>query len=428
MTENKTENGIDRKKMKAAKTFLISAAIIAAGMAVTLLIFMTEPQAKRGGAVKETAMLVEVIDTEYGDFSPNITAIGVVRASKDIMLKPQVGGKVIALSENFTPGGFVKREEILFRIDPSDYKNTLKQKKSELLQATADFKIELGRQNVAKKDYQLLDEELSKESEALILRKPQLDTAKSKVEAAQAAVSQAELELSRTIVRAPFDAHVINRHINIGSQVSQGENVGRLVGIDTYWIETTLPLAKIRWLRFPEGGGVKGSEVRIRNRSAWKEGEYRTGHLYRFIGSLEEGTRLARVLVSVEDPMARGDSSSGLPALVIGSFVEVSIKGSTIPGVIRMKRDYLRKGNTVWVMCDGKLNIRDVEILLQDKVYAYIAVGLKRDDKIVTTNLSRVVEGAKLRTGTKTMETDITPKREETQHPEDKAPGLGDNQ
>jgi RND family efflux transporter MFP subunit len=397
MTENKPNSRHHGKKMGPVKTLIISAAIIVAGVVVTALIFMTEPKAKRGGAVKETAMLVEVITPAHGDFNPDIAAIGVVLASRDIMLKPQVAGEVIALSEDFTPGGFAQRGAVLFRIDPSDYRNTLRQKRSELLQATADLNIEQGRQNVAKKDYQLFDGELSKENEALILRKPQLDTAKSKVEAARAAVSQAELELSRTVVKAPFDAHVIDRHINVGSQVSRGENAGRLVGIDTYWVETTLPLSKTRWLRFPEGKGVKGSEVRIRNRSAWEEDEHRIGHLFRFIGSLEQETRLARVLVSVEDPMAKLDASSGLPPLVIGSFVEVSIRGDAIPDVIRLKRDYLRKGNTVWVMKDGKLNIRDVDILLQDKVYAYISGGLDKDDKIVTTNLSRVVEGEPLR-------------------------------
>jgi hypothetical protein len=230
------------------------------------------------------------------------------------------------------------------------------------------------------------------------------------------------------VVRAPFDAHVIDRHINVGSQVSRGENAGRLVGIDTYWVETTLPLSKTRWLRFPEKEGVKGSEVRIRNRSAWKEGEYRTGRLYRFIGSLEQETRLARVLVNVDDPLARWDSSSGLPPLVIGSFVEVSIRGSVIPGVIRLKRDYLRKGNTVWVMMDGKLSIRDVDILLQDKVYAYIAGGLDRDDKIVATNLSRVVEGAALRIETGAEEAGSTKTGEEIGKPGTDPSASGDNQ
>jgi hypothetical protein len=80
----------------------------------------------------------------------------------------------------------------------------------------------------------------------------------------------------------PFDAHVLTRQVNIGSQVSPGDEPGRLVGLNTCWVEATVPLSKLRRLSVPDSRGGIGSTVRIRNRTAWPEGVYRTGHLGMF--------------------------------------------------------------------------------------------------------------------------------------------------
>ncbi|MCE2435598.1 MAG: biotin/lipoyl-binding protein, partial [Candidatus Latescibacteria bacterium] len=145
------------------------------GTGITALIFMTEPTATRVAATKRTAMLVDVVEVERGTFRPVIVATGTVEAEQDIILSPQVGGQVLSLSSTFTPGGFVKKGQVLLQIDPADYQNALLEKKSDLRRATADLNIEMGRQNVAQKDYQILNETLSGELEALVLRQPQLN-------------------------------------------------------------------------------------------------------------------------------------------------------------------------------------------------------------------------------------------------------------
>lgn len=68
-------------------------------------IFRTEPKAKIGGATKETAMLVEVVEVERGNYRPEIVTTGSVVPSKDIILSPRVSGEVMEISSNFTPGG-----------------------------------------------------------------------------------------------------------------------------------------------------------------------------------------------------------------------------------------------------------------------------------------------------------------------------------
>lgn len=396
MSEN--QNSVrEKSKIGLKKTLLISCGILVIAVITMVVIFSTEPSAKRETATKETAMLVEVVEVREGDYYPTLFATGTVEPSQDIILSPRVSGRVIRLSDSFTPGGFVREGEILLQIDPADYENIVEQRKSDLSQAVSDLNIELGRQTVAEKDYQLFKETLPKENEELVLRKPQLEAAKSRVEAARAALKQAQLDLERTIVRSPFNSHILTRNVNVGSQVSAGENLGRLVGMENYWIVTTVPLSKVRWLTFSDSKNSNGSEVLVKNRTAGDGEDYRSGYLFKLVGALDDQTRLARVLVNIPDPLSYRNDTLNISPLMIGSFVETKIKGKLIKNVVRLNRNYLRKDNTVWVMKDGKLEMRDVKILLEDSKFAYISNGLSEGEYVVTTNLSTVTEGAKLR-------------------------------
>lgn len=379
------------------RTVLVSCLILLGGAGLTAVVFSTEPEAVREGATRETAMLVQVAPAERGTYRPTIVALGTVVPERDVVLSPRVGGEIVEYSPSFTPGGFVREGQTLVRVDPSDYRNALAQRESELRQALADLEVEMGRQEVARRDYQLLDEALSGEREALVLRQPQLDAARARVAAAKASVEQARLELRRTKVTAPFDALVLDREVDVGSQVTPGSALGRLVGLEAYWVETTVPLSKLRWLSFPGPSGAAASDVRIRDREAWPEGTHRTGRLHALIGALEERTRMARVLVSVRDPLAREAGSRDQPALMIGAFVEAAIRAEELRDVVRLDRDHLRKSDTVWIMKDSRLDVREVEVVFRDAEYAYVRSGLSEGELVVTSNLSTVVPGAPLR-------------------------------
>jgi RND family efflux transporter MFP subunit len=377
--------------MNLKTTLLICIAILVVGMGVTAFIFLTEPTAERSGAVKQTAMLVEVTQAEQGSFRPTIRALGTVEPAQEVVLSSRVGGEVVARSSSFVPGGYVRRGEVLLRLDPSDYRNVLRQRQSALRQAQSELDLEMGRQDVARRDFELLGDSVANADESLVLRQPQLEAARARVESAEAAVEQAELDLQRTTVRAPFDAHVLSRDVELGSQVDAGDVLGRLVGIETYWVSATVPLSQLRWL--PDGEAR--DEVLVRDPTAWQEGRTRRGRLLNVVGALEDGTRMARVLIAVPDPHGLGDPAA--PRLVIGSFVEADIAARELADVVRLSRDYLREDDTVWVMEDSTLRIRDVDIVFRDPTYAYIERGLSEQDRVVTTNLSTVTDGARLR-------------------------------
>lgn len=359
------------------------------------LIFSTEPEAERSGIAKESAMLVQVEAVEKGAFSPTINATGTIQPSEEIMLGARVEGEVIQRSPNFVPGGFVKKGELLLQIDSTDYVNDLMQAKSELQQARSALQREMGLQEAARREYALLDDTLSEANRALVLRQPQLLATRAQVESAQATVNQAQLNLDRTTIRAPFNAYIIERNVNTGSLVAPGQNLGQIVGVDTYWVEASVPLNKLKWFNFEDEG--QGSPVQVRSRNAWDNDQYREGALFKMLGSLEYNTRLARVLVEVNDPLAIKNENEGLPKLIIGAFVEANIQGKELNDVVKVNRDHIRSNNTIWVMEGDSLNIRDIDILFQNSEFAFVSSGLQGGDRVVTTNLANVTQGAPLR-------------------------------
>lgn len=371
------------------------------GTGALYLIFTSEPDTQREDAVRQSAMLVDVILPQSGDFRPVIQALGAVTPMREVSVRSQVAGEVIEVSDQLEPGGFVRAGDMLLRIEGADYRNTLLQRQSELLQAEAELELEQGRQIQAEREYRELKSDRSasytSQNQALVLRQPQLRSAEAQVAAARAAEAQARLSLERTVLRAPFDAQVISRAMNLGSQVSVGETLAELVGVESYWVEATVPLDRLQWMVFSSGGPDGGSPVRITHRSAWGQDQYREGWLDRLVGELEGGTRLARVLVRVDDPLAQLPGHADQPSLIIGAFVETQIQGREITGALKLPRELIRRDDTVWLMREEVLAIQPVDIVFEDSNFAYIDGGLKADDKVITTNLATVKEGIRLR-------------------------------
>ncbi|PTB94543.1 efflux transporter periplasmic adaptor subunit [Marivirga lumbricoides] len=383
--------------MSKKKTIIISVIILVAATAVTLIIFMTEPSASKSGATKETAMLVDIETVQRGNFSPIFEATGNVQPAEDVMLSPRVSGEIVRRADQFTPGATVKKGQMLLQIDPADYRNTLQLRQSELMQAQSDLTIEQGRQDIARQDYQLIGDAMASMDESLVLREPQLNAVKASYKAAQASVNQARLNLQRTTIKAPFNGQIITRNVNQGSQVAIGDNLGRIVSTDEYWVVVSLPVSKLPWLKFAANETSNGSSVKILDTKAWKKGSYRIGNLRELIGALENQTRMARLIVSVPDPLALQPENEGKPSMLINAFVEVNIEAEEIKDVVRLNRDFVRKNETVWVMKNNKLRINEVEIMLQDARYAYISSGLSDQDSVVTTSLATVANDVPLR-------------------------------
>ncbi len=389
----KTTSDRTRLWIRIVLSVVICVMLIAGAGAVTYLIYSTEPVAQSEAATRKSAALVEVTQTERGDFRPRLAVLGVVEPARELILSPRVSGQIIGMDPQFIPGGIVVEGHELVRIDPADFEQALTMMQSEHRQVQAELAIEEGRQAVARQEFELLGEEIEEENRSLVLREPQIEAIRARLSATEAAVRQAELDLERTSVRVPFDAQIMTRSVNLGSQVSSSDELAHLVGTDEYWVMASVPLRDLPWIRFGDRDGT-GARVQVYHKAAWPAGVYREGTVARLIGTVDDQSRLAKVLVSIPDPLAlKADG----PRMILGTIVELEIEGEEIRDVVRLDRQYLRQNDTVWVKADGQLDIRETDVVYRDSQYAYIRSGLADDEDVVTTSLATVSQGLALR-------------------------------
>ena len=390
---------------------IVCLAVLGTAVVAVIVINRTEPTAQKINTTRKSAALVDSITVERGTYSPRLVVLGTVESAQQINLSPRVNGQVIDLSSEFVPGGMVHKGDLLLRIDPADFENALSISMSELEQAEASMEIEQARQRLAEKELKLLEGTIDNTNSSLVRREPQIASIKAQVSAAKAAVERAQLDLERANVHAPFDAQVLTRSVNVGSQVMPGDDLGQLIGLDEYWVMAAVPVRSLRWLQLPLAGGQEsfsgpnqsrrldfegrsGSKVILRNKDAWGPNVEREAIVSRLIGTLDQQTRLARVLITVDDPLGQ---KSDVPPLILDTLIETEIEGKPIEDVIRLRREFVRDQDTVWVMKHNKLEIRKTEVVFRDVEYAYIRKGLESGEEVVTTTLATVAEGVGLR-------------------------------
>lgn len=392
MDEPTTRPGV-RMAVRIVLSIVLCAILLGAAAGATWLIFSTEPVAESESATRRSAALVETKVVQRAAHRPLIKVLGVVEPARDIVLSPRVSGQILHMEPGFVPGGTVREGEPLLQIDPADFEAVLIARESELHQMQAELAIEEGRQAVSRQEFELLGDEIDQANRSLVLREPQIAAIRAQLRSAEAAVRRATLDLERSTVRAPFDAQILSRNANLGSQVAPGDELGRLVGVDEYWITASVPLRDVPWLSFADDGRP-GARATIRHTAAWPPGVEREAFVARLIGAVDERSRLAQVLLTVADPLARERDA---PPLILGTIVELRIEGTPIEDVVRLERAYVRQNDTVWVMVDDALEIRTVEVIYRDSEHAYIRDGLEDGEHVVTTSLATVTSGLRLR-------------------------------
>ncbi len=362
--------------------------VVAAAVVAYLMGSVTQAERKRP---QREARLVEVSTISPADHAITIEAWGTVQAARSVALQSQVGGEVQAIGDNFEPGAQVKMGDLLIRIDPSDYQLAVRRARSEQTRVRAELALEEGRRAVAEQEFALLETAVTDEQRKLMLREPQLETVRAAVAAAEAAVAEAELNLKRTELRAPFDALVLARGADLGTRVTTGTAIATLAGTDAYWIELAVPASALRWITIP------GATVRLYHEPVWGAGVHREGRVIRLRGDLDDKGRMARLLVEVSDPIGSRQNSEA-PRLLLGGFVRGEIEGHALDGVFAVERAWLRDGDTLWVMDDAaQLSIRPVEVVYRGANHVYVRDGLKPGERIVTSDLAVPAEGMALR-------------------------------
>lgn len=359
----------------------------------------TSPTAQRSKPPRQ-ARLVQVIELETCKYTVMIKQNGQVVPAQQVVLQPQVSGKIVEVSEDVVPGTAVKAEQKLVAIDQRDYDILVKQRHSGVVNAERDLKVEQGNQAIAEQEYELLGEVVSDQDRELVLREPQLAAAEAAKESAKAAYEKAQLDLARCLIIAPFNAIVQQRHVDLGATVSANTPLVTLIGSDQAWVEVKVPIGRLQWLTIPRANGQAGSSVTLRNRLAWGGERFRMGRVLRLHGALEPQGQMAKLLVVVDDPFCLEAGNNDKPKLLMDSYVSAEIEGRRIESVFEIERSHFHEGETVWIMNEkNALEIRPVVVVYPGPEKVYVADGLVAGERLVTTNIAAPVAGMQLRLG-----------------------------
>jgi len=385
--------------LRSGGRVLVPLLVLGVGAVIAFYLMSTRPSAERR-VTQPQARLVEIETASWVTREAKVETVGVVVPARRVELRVAVSGDVVEIAAQLEPGGRFRAGDVLLRIDPRDYELAIRQRRADLAEAEAELALEMGNQTVAQREFAILGEEILPSERELVLREPQLRASRARIERARAALQAAELDRERTAVRAPFDAIVEQRSVELGSRADAGTVVATLVATDTYWVEVALAVADLRWIDVPDADGI-GSPAQLWLEGAWPEGVTRSGHVVRRYAGLETEGRLARLLIAVADPLGDGSSDGRKPAMLLGSVVRVELKGLPISGV-PLARGWLHDDANVWLMTDANtLEIRPVAIGFRGRDEVIVTSGLTGGERIVVSDLAAPVAGMALRVATR---------------------------
>ncbi|UCD89973.1 MAG: efflux RND transporter periplasmic adaptor subunit [Desulfobacterales bacterium] len=374
---------------------VLSLVILSIGVGTASYLKNNAPQTqKRSPAKLRPTVQVETLHPT--DYQIVVTAMGTVVPKREVVLKSRVSGEIVDIHSEFTEGGFLKKGTKVLQVDPLDYEIALERKKSAVIDAEYALKLELGHQEVAKREWELLngsqpEQEMELE---LALRKPHLDKARADLAAAKADLKTAMLDLDRTHIKVPFNAMVRSKSVDLGSQVAPQEPLAELVGTDAYRIQASIPIDRLEWIQIPDQIGESGSIAGI----VYGQGHERTGVVARLMGDLAIQGRMARVLIDVTDPLGLNASTEDRAPLLIGDYVRVEIQGRKLDRVFQIPRTALKDNSKIWIVGDNQtLEIRKVHPVWRDPEIVLLQDGVEQGERLIVSALPAAVEGMAVR-------------------------------
>jgi len=376
---------------------LVPIALAALSLVGAFVIVATAPSVE----YKEPERAIPTVRTIEGNpttLRHRVRTQGTVAPRTEAELVAEVSGRVVWLSPTFAPGGFFKKGDPLIRIETRDFELAVERQRAALQRAESEYAFaasELERR-----------EGLSKAGVASASQLADARRAASVAEAsvidARAAHEQAQRDLERSQIRAPFDGRVREEHVDVGQFVTRGNMIGRLYATDYAEIRLPIPDHEIAFLDLPDprlsapNASLEGPEVVLRAVFAGRPFEWK-GRIVRTEGEIDEKSRMMNVVARVDDPYAASDAQSR-PPLAVGLFVEAEIVGPEAKDVIVLPRYAMREGSKILVVdAESRIHTRKVQILRIDRDEVLVQGPLGAGERICVSPIQVVVENGPVR-------------------------------
>lgn len=395
----------------------------------------------------ETARAVRIVEVQATVFLPRVLGYGFVEPKKVWEAVAQVEGRVARRHGSLDRGQILAAETELLRIDPTDYELAVARAEADLAsiraqlaeldveQKNLESSLEIERRALALESRELeRQEELrakgtvsqarADEAERALLQQRQkvqdlenqfglLPTRRSVLQASErqaaAILSEAQVDLERTVIRLPFTARIAEVEVEAQQFVRSGDRLVVADSVDAAEISVQVPLERMRplvptdmdfsGLTLAEMGEVIRSlgfraEVRLPQADFTLPWEARFD---RTSDTMDPKTRTLGVIVVVEDPY-RSAVAGRRPPLTKNMFVQVELSGRERADTIVIPRTALHGGTgespIVYLAgADDRLQLRPVMPGPAQGDVVVIEQGLAPGERVVVTDLLPAVEG-----------------------------------
>ena len=408
----------------------------------------------RTGPVKappaEAVRSLRVIHVPQVAMVPRVFGYGTAQPRDVWNAVAEVKGTVVSVHPELKAGVLLRKDTEVLKIDPAEYQLRIAQLQADIAQVEsqqaelttqeanyrASLKIERSSLSLAERDLARLrglassssvteSEVERKEREVLSQRQlvqnlenalntlpAQHESLAAQLSAKQAALDLAKLDLSHTVITAPFDCRLSDVSIEKGQFLTTGQVLFAAHGIDVTEIEAQLPLDQARNLIDPDHGPIDVSgnpmevirkvfdvQAIVRMRTGDFEVEWQ-GRFDRLREQLDQQTRTVRVVVAVDKPYENVIPGKR-PPLSPGMFCEVELRGKPRPDQIVIPRSALRtngdKGGHVYVVSpEERLERRDVQIAMIQDGIVVVRSGLEPGELLVVSDPTPAIMGMRI--------------------------------
>ncbi|MEM9831887.1 MAG: HlyD family efflux transporter periplasmic adaptor subunit [Bacteroidota bacterium] len=333
---------------------------------------------------------VRVDEVTYKEIDTEVVEYGRITSSQPLNLIAEVGGRLFSGSVNLKPGENFRKGQLLYRINDAEASLNLQARKSQFLNLIAsslpDFKIDFTEDYPAWQSYF----ESIEISESL---KPLPEVTSSKVKTFLAtknilseyySIKSGEENLRKYYQYAPYDGSIVNVNLETGTVVNPGANIASIIRTDQLELEIPVDPKEIRWVE--EGAAVEVSSED--GTQSWP------GKVIRIADYLNPATQSINVYVGLEP-----EPSSGL---YDGQYLRATIPGSRLEQAMQIPRRVLFNEDRVYVVKDGVLQSRQVNIekITQDQVLIspVAGIGLNPGDSLAVELPVNAVENMRVTT------------------------------
>jgi multidrug efflux system membrane fusion protein len=351
-------------------------AIAAGGLAAY---FASDSRAKeqRKGSKGPLAVPVTVELVEQQTVPVRLRAIGNVEAYATVSVKARVDGQIIAV--NFKDGVPVKKDEILFRIDPRPYEAALRQAEANRMR---DAAARDQARSQAKRYQELLEKNfISKEAYAQI--RTNAETAEATARASQAALENARLNIEYCVIRSPLDGFVGKTLIQAGNLV-KANDVNPLVVINQVrpiYVNFAVPEQNLPEVRKYMAQGQLAVEVLPSD----AQQKHPVGNLIFVDNAVDQSTGTIRLRAQFDNAEA---------ALWPGQFVNISLQLYEQPDALVVPSQAVQtgpEGEYVYVInAEMVSELRRVKVTRTDGERTIIAQGVAKGERVVTRGQLRL--------------------------------------